>query len=92
MNIMWAALLGIYVVASQDVAPDSNPLLRHYREGEKLSKQTGAEALDSDKPLIALNQAARHLGLDPITADSVDAFHSAATTQWAGRFLESRGR
>src|SRR5580658_8176658 len=37
MNIMWAALLGIYVVASQDVAPYSNPLLRHYREGEKLS-------------------------------------------------------
>lgn len=57
------------------------------REGEKLSKQTGALALDSDKPLIALNEAAKHLGLDPITADSVDTFHSTATTLWAKRFV-----
>jgi glutamyl-Q tRNA(Asp) synthetase len=55
-------------------------------EGEKLSKQTGAQALDSDKPLIALGEAATHLGLGPITAGSVDTFHSAATIQWARRF------
>jgi glutamyl-Q tRNA(Asp) synthetase len=61
-------------------------------EGEKLSKQTGAIALDSDKPLIALGEAARHLGLDPVTVDSVGAFHSAATIQWARRFLASHGR
>ncbi|EEA02028.1 Glutamate--tRNA ligase [Burkholderia sp. H160] len=55
--------------------------------GEKLSKQTGATALDCDKPLDALVAAARHLGLDlgsepPATLES---FYSAATAVWAKR-------
>ncbi|MEX3858688.1 tRNA glutamyl-Q(34) synthetase GluQRS [Paraburkholderia sp. BR10923] len=55
--------------------------------GEKLSKQTGATALDSDKPLEALGAAARHLGLElgsepPAT---LEQFYSAATAAWAKR-------
>ncbi|ADG14975.1 tRNA glutamyl-Q(34) synthetase GluQRS [Paraburkholderia atlantica] len=55
--------------------------------GEKLSKQTGATALDSDKPLEALIAAARHLGLElgngvPAT---LEQFYSAATAAWAER-------
>jgi glutamyl-Q tRNA(Asp) synthetase len=56
-------------------------------DGEKLSKQTGAVALDTQKPLMTLNEAAKHLGLEPISATSIDAFHSAATSQWARRFM-----
>ncbi|MBB5497408.1 tRNA glutamyl-Q(34) synthetase GluQRS [Paraburkholderia sp. MM5384-R2] len=55
--------------------------------GEKLSKQNGATALDSDKPLEALGAAARHLGLKlgsepPMT---LEQFYSAATAAWAKR-------
>ncbi|CAB3748779.1 tRNA glutamyl-Q(34) synthetase GluQRS [Paraburkholderia solisilvae] len=56
--------------------------------GEKLSKQTGAQALDASRPLDALYAAARHLGL-AMPRDgaptSLDAFHAAATTAWAQR-------
>ena len=34
-------------------------------QGEKLSKQTGATALDTEAPLVELTQAAKHLGLRP---------------------------
>ncbi|MGF6859335.1 tRNA glutamyl-Q(34) synthetase GluQRS [Paraburkholderia sp. CI3] len=55
--------------------------------GEKLSKQNGATALDSDKPLEALGAAARHLGLklgsEPPT--TLEQFYSAATAAWAKR-------
>jgi glutamyl-Q tRNA(Asp) synthetase len=56
-------------------------------QGEKLSKQNGATALDSDQPLEALGAAARHLGLDvgselPAT---LEQFYSVATTAWAKR-------
>jgi glutamyl-Q tRNA(Asp) synthetase len=55
--------------------------------GEKLSKQNGATALDSDKPLDALNAAARHLGLELGNAPhaTLEQFYSAATTAWAKR-------
>ncbi|WP_321791926.1 tRNA glutamyl-Q(34) synthetase GluQRS [Caballeronia sp. J97] len=53
--------------------------------GEKLSKQTGAAALDRNAPLDALVEAARHLGID-VTAESLDTFYSAATAAWARRF------
>jgi glutamyl-Q tRNA(Asp) synthetase len=54
--------------------------------GEKLSKQTGATALDSGAPVATLTQAARHLGLDPAPAASLEAFYSDTTAQWAKRF------
>jgi glutamyl-Q tRNA(Asp) synthetase len=53
--------------------------------GEKLSKQTGAGAVDAHQPLEALHAAARHLGLELSTSDrgSLEAFHAAATAAWA---------
>ncbi|NIF89853.1 tRNA glutamyl-Q(34) synthetase GluQRS [Burkholderia sp. Cy-637] len=56
--------------------------------GEKLSKQTGASALDASAPLVSLNAAADHLGLGlaPSAHASRDAFFSAATAAWAARF------
>lgn len=57
--------------------------------GEKLSKQTGATALERDDPLPALRAAAAHLGL-ALDGDSqsatLDRFYSAATAAWARRF------
>jgi glutamyl-Q tRNA(Asp) synthetase len=51
--------------------------------GEKLSKQTGARALDRHAPLAELGRAASHLRLPAIGADSVPAFLQAATRAWA---------
>ncbi|MCC8396263.1 tRNA glutamyl-Q(34) synthetase GluQRS [Paraburkholderia sp. MMS20-SJTR3] len=60
--------------------------------GEKLSKQNGATALDSDRPLDALRAAAAHLGLDlgSEPAGTLEQFYSAATAAWAKR-MEIRG-
>jgi glutamyl-Q tRNA(Asp) synthetase len=55
-------------------------------QGEKLSKQTGATALDTRAPLVELTQAAKHLGLHPSPAGSLEAFFSDVTAQWAKRF------
>jgi glutamyl-Q tRNA(Asp) synthetase len=54
-------------------------------QGEKLSKQNGATALDPAKPLEALNAAARHLGLDlgGQLHTTLDGFYVAATAAWA---------
>jgi len=54
--------------------------------GEKLSKQTGATALDTGAPLAELTQAAKHLSLHPSPAGSLEAFYSDVTAQWAKRF------
>ncbi|MFM0002707.1 tRNA glutamyl-Q(34) synthetase GluQRS [Paraburkholderia dipogonis] len=57
-------------------------------QGEKLSKQNGATALDIDKPLEALCAAAQHLGLDLESAaahTTLDGFYAAATAAWAKR-------
>jgi glutamyl-Q tRNA(Asp) synthetase len=56
-------------------------------QGEKLSKQTGATALDSAEPLDALRAAAAHLGLDlgGEPAGTLEQFYRAATTAWARR-------
>jgi glutamyl-Q tRNA(Asp) synthetase len=56
-------------------------------DGEKLSKQTGATALDATRPLIALNDAARHLGLKLLetAAKTLDAFYTEATAAWSAR-------
>ena len=55
--------------------------------GEKLSKQTGAHALDRSDATGELERAARHLGLPRIGAGSVAAFLRSATAAWAERWL-----
>jgi glutamyl-Q tRNA(Asp) synthetase len=64
------------------------PVLVNER-GEKLSKQTGAKALDSSRPLDGLMAAARFLGLGLGLASSppptVAAFWEAATAAWTER-------
>ena len=50
--------------------------------GEKLSKQNGAQAIDTTEPLRALNQAAATLGL-PAQSGSVEHALSAWTAAWA---------
>ena len=44
--------------------------------GEKLSKQNGAQSIDSSEPLAALNRAAGALGLPPQSAPVADALHA----------------
>lgn len=53
--------------------------------GEKLSKQTGAQALDLNNPLGELLRAARFLQLK-IDATSLGEFWPRATEAWARRF------
>ncbi len=53
-------------------------------DGEKLSKQTGARAINRSQPLAALTEAARHLGLE-IRADDLEGFYRAAVPAWANR-------
>jgi glutamyl-Q tRNA(Asp) synthetase len=72
-------------------------------QGEKLSKQTGAHALDERNPLPALVVAARHLGLHlasdadrPAPAGtppnpryaSLDAFYTDAVAAWGRRLAD----
>ncbi len=52
-------------------------------QGEKLSKQTGATALDASAPLLALDAALRHLGLPAIGADRLADFWRRAPGLWA---------
>ena len=55
-------------------------------DGEKLSKQTGALALSATAPLLALNDAARHLGLNLAQAAiSLDSFYAEAIAAWSER-------
>lgn len=57
--------------------------------GEKLSKQTGAQALDLSRPLQMLQSAAHHLGLPvPASAASIERFHASATQAWAARYRD----
>ena len=53
--------------------------------GEKLSKQTGAPALDNSRPLEALMQAAGFLGLALPRRETVAEFWEAAVAQWRDR-------
>lgn len=54
--------------------------------GEKLSKQTGAQAIDALAPLDALRQAGAHLGIQSERRD-VAEWLADATAQWAARWL-----
>ena len=56
------------------------PLVRN-AQGEKLSKQTGAPALDTSAPLAALNAAAAVLGLLPV-ADNVGDALASWVAEW----------
>lgn len=58
--------------------------------GEKLSKQTGALALDASDALGELERAARHLGLPRIGASTIDRFLTSATAAWSDRWLTTR--
>jgi len=53
--------------------------------GEKLSKQNGAQALDLQNPLAALNLAAKALGLNPCETNVEDALH-----EWTHVWLSSK--
>ncbi|HWT35280.1 MAG TPA: tRNA glutamyl-Q(34) synthetase GluQRS [Paraburkholderia sp.] len=61
-------------------------------DGDKLSKQTGAAALDATEPLVALNDAARHLGLrlGDTAAASLDAFYAQAIAAWSERMKQQQ--
>ena len=63
------------------------PVLTNDR-GEKLSKQTGAKALDISQPVNTLLDAAIALELDIKTEviNSVQTFFDAAVPAWARRF------
>ena len=54
-------------------------------KGEKLSKQNGAQALDTREPLAALNAAAAVLGLQ-VGGSTVGDWLASATQQWAERW------
>lgn len=55
--------------------------------GEKLSKQTEAQAIDDAHPLEALTAASRHLGLHKASeATTLDTFHEVAIGEWAAKF------
>ncbi len=59
--------------------------------GEKLSKQTGARALDRSRPLDELLIAAKRLGLEQVSiprSGSLQEFWEAAVATWARRFRD----
>lgn len=57
--------------------------------GEKLSKQTGAAEVDRNRPLPALQAAARHLLGKTVAADTLEAFWPLATAAWQeSRWME----
>ena len=47
-------------------------------DGQKLSKQNGAAALDTSQPVAALAQAARHLGLPDPPGSALEVYASAS--------------
>lgn len=55
-------------------------------DGEKLSKQTGATALNLDDPFATISDAARYLGIEAGAARTLDEFYLVATGEWAKRF------
>jgi glutamyl-Q tRNA(Asp) synthetase len=54
--------------------------------GVKLSKQNGAQAIDTDEPLRVLQQAWRHLGFSAILAHTPAAFFEQAIEHWKSTF------
>jgi glutamyl-Q tRNA(Asp) synthetase len=58
-------------------------------QGEKLSKQTGARALDIGRPLAELARAWRHLGFAALEAPGVDVFLLRAARLWRRRWASA---
>jgi glutamyl-Q tRNA(Asp) synthetase len=56
-------------------------------DGEKLSKQNGATAVDPEAPVTVLSAAMRHLGLDPPATENLDAWKVQAIERWANRWV-----
>ena len=52
-------------------------------DGQKLSKQTGAQALALEKPMDNLNRVWKHFGLQRIESDAPAAWLTQAATVWA---------
>ena len=62
-------------------------------DGQKLSKQTGARAVDLSDPISALNQALKHLGLETMQATTLAEFWARATERWAsGPYCQAQKR
>lgn len=55
-------------------------------DGRKLSKQNGAPAIDTDRPLASLLLAWQALGFPPFDCDGVRDFWERATLMWAQRW------
>lgn len=60
--------------------------------GEKLSKQNGAQALDTSRPLAALAEAAHVLGLSRPAGDDVPAALAAWVAQWRATYNRAGDR
>jgi glutamyl-Q tRNA(Asp) synthetase len=56
-------------------------------DGSKLSKQTGAIAVDTTDPMRVLNDAARVLELPPLQAHNLADWLTAATAAWGRRWV-----
>jgi len=67
------------------------PVLKN-SQGQKLSKQQGAQALCPKQALENLKLAAQHLGLSDLQASSVDSFLTQAIQAWAARWLMTEKR
>lgn len=59
--------------------------------GQKLSKQSGAVALNIAQPVDELQRAARHLGMGSVDASSVGEFLNLAVSIWASRISNQQG-
>ena len=52
-------------------------------DGEKLSKQNGAAAVDASRPLEVLGAALRHLGIVPPPPQGIVGWLADATLRWS---------
>lgn len=59
-------------------------------QGDKLSKQTGAPAIDHHRPMAALRAAAAHLGLGAIDASEIASFLDGASLAWRAQWCQEK--